>query len=555
MTKLIFFLGLLFVFLIPPFQKPDENRHYYQSYALSRFNFSCQKDAQGTIFLPLPTSVYNFPQVLKYSELAHTPPVKFFRSQFGWYPRPTTDPIIQATDWCSWSFIGYLPAAIGLALGHPFGSLLIQFYLARLVTFLVFFAGLLFGLRLTPKPYRSWLFFFSLLPMTLHQAGAISYDSLQLAMVPLIFAYLLNFLAKTPPAPLTRLPLGFILSLLIFVIAKPAFIPFLFLIFLIPYHLKRHLWLTFILCTVLIIPFLRPLVYRDIHPGVNPALQLSVITKDPLYFVGTLTRSFQLDAQNNLEGMVGTLGWLDYGFSYTFYVVAFLVFGYLLARSSRYLVLIPSRVLWLLSLVIFGTVITIYSSLYLTWSLVGDSLIVGVQGRYFLPLIPFLGIWLAQLIARIYHFPKLRQLTLILFSLWLIYQVVASIYLRYYDYSHYGVNEPNFPNSSVPLTQDNYQLAIPGTRAKGIGFAYQLADEFASWIPFRYQLKNADCTRTLRRGYLHFADHLSNTTYQEEVRPFWIENGAYCLVIESLLPVQSPALKFSPLYLTPSLTE
>lgn len=554
MIKLIFFLGLIFAFFIPPFQKPDENRHYYQSYAFSQGNFTCKTDNNGQVYLPVPASVYTLPNKLKVNEIAHTPAIKFFRSQFNWFLLPKDDPIIQVTDWCSWSFFGYLPSAFGLMLGNLSGSLLVSFYLARFLNFIVFFVALGYGLRLTPKQDRCWLYLYSLLPMTLHQATAISYDAVHLSMVPLVFGYLTQYIHATRFTSPVRVPYGFILSLLIFVIAKPAFIPFLLLLFLIPRQKVSHLIISFILCVIIVLPFLRPQYYRDTHPGVNTQLQLSVIMRDPAYYLNTLSRSIQLDVKNNLEGLIGTLGWLDYGFPYHAYVIVFIIFGYLMAHNSKSIPPLPNRFFVLLSFVLFTTLIAIYSSLYLIWSLVGDSRIVGVQGRYFLPFVPFLGVLLHELISRAQTSKRFALILFTLFSFWLTYQVVSTIYIRYYDYSHYGVNDLAFSLSFSPISAEPRRLPIPAKRAKGIGFAYQIAEESKSWTAYRYLVKSTDCTQILRVGYLHFADLVPGTVYREEVRPFWIENGSYCLTLEPLNSVSPPSVEFQPLYLVPSLT-
>ena len=62
----IFLLGTFFTFAIPPFQKPDENVHFFRAAALSKGNFFCQEEGKKR--------VYKFPE--KYS---------FFADEMGVY--------------------------------------------------------------------------------------------------------------------------------------------------------------------------------------------------------------------------------------------------------------------------------------------------------------------------------------------------------------------------------------------------------------------------------------------------------------------------------------
>lgn len=533
---LVIALGLIFTFLVPPFQKPDENRHYYQAVALSDLTMTCPRDPVLGTYLPVRESAYTFPLVLKTDEIAHTPNIKFFRSQFGWYFHPPSESVIKATDWCSWSFVGYIPSALGLLIARLSGSLMVEFFAGRIVSLALFLFTLIFGLRLTPPGYRQWLWFFALLPMTLHQVTAISYDAVLLAMVPLIYACLTQFLAHSDRKPPRSTLVLFYVSLLIFVLAKPAMIAFFLLIFLVPKQKLPTRIILLALGLVLTLPFLRPLHYRGLDVGVNPALQAEVIRQDPGHFVSTLARSATRDGEDILWGLIGRFGWLDYQFVGTYYYLAVFIFGALLL--SRPPKPIPAKSLVILLTVIIFTYLATYYALYLTWSRIGSDHIIGVQGRYFLPLIPLLALCLSALVDYLRRSARARLLFAAIFSCWLVYQVTHLIYLRYYDYSHYGVNDLELPPAKPGLTSlgsGTYQLSFPADQVKLVGFYFYPRTLGYPGNTYRYALKSHDCQQTIRTGYLDLYGRESGKVLITNLEPVTVSGGSVCLEISPLL--------------------
>jgi uncharacterized membrane protein len=78
------------------------------------------------------------------------------------------------------------------------------------------------------------------------------------------------------------------------------------------------------------------------------------------------------------------------------------------------------------------TVAALFWSLYLVWSPVGADVISGLQGRYFVGLLPIAIFLTSQVAAMI---GRRRMLTLLLFALalFLIVNLVEGIDYRYYD--------------------------------------------------------------------------------------------------------------------------
>jgi uncharacterized membrane protein len=128
----------------------------------------------------------------------------------------------------------------------------------------------------------------------------------------------------------------------------------------------------------------------------SPALQLQILLAKP---IRVFTLPLSTFAQNPLwTEMVGVLGWLDivlpnplYNLWYDAALLACLA-ALLTPRAARgwHAAELCDSVLILLF--VFLTFILIYISQFLDWTNVGNAFIEGPQGRYLLPLLPFIGL-------------------------------------------------------------------------------------------------------------------------------------------------------------------
>ncbi len=184
--------GLLFLFLVPPFQKPDEPAHYIRTIALSTGQLYCgpkgfqiQKSDAGIINdLETQTVAY------KYSSKF---PIGLLKAAL--FKTGIDKQTINNKDWCGLVFVGYIPNLMGILAGKLLGFPVITFYLSRLSGFLFFLITLVLSIYLLRSSKYKWvLYFYASIPMVLHQVTAISYDVLQFSLAPLIFSYLVNVL-------------------------------------------------------------------------------------------------------------------------------------------------------------------------------------------------------------------------------------------------------------------------------------------------------------------------------------------------------------------------
>ncbi|MFQ7418514.1 MAG: DUF2142 domain-containing protein [Blautia massiliensis (ex Durand et al. 2017)] len=181
-------------------------------------------------------------------------------------------------------------------------------------------------------------------------------------------------------------------------LCKVVYMPFCLLLFLIPkerFKSRKNYWFHVVCAgTVILILSFGWLVIAsrylcESQPGVDTAAQLVGILKDPAAFVLTFVRSLDNFGVTYLTEMIGSnLGWLNIP------VCALLAIGYLLIlvlqvsgnddMSGIRLDLPVKSILGGVSLLVFAL---IFVTLYGQWTAYGYDKILGVQGRYFLPLL------------------------------------------------------------------------------------------------------------------------------------------------------------------------
>jgi uncharacterized membrane protein len=99
-----------------------------------------------------------------------------------------------------------------------------------------------------------------------------------------------------------------------------------------------------------------------------------------------------------LASFVGVLGWLDAPFRHGYYNLSLVMFSALFLATVVFAgVQNPARPADRASaLAAFAASVgMVFASLYLTWTPVGNAIVEGVQGRYFLPLAPILALALS----------------------------------------------------------------------------------------------------------------------------------------------------------------
>lgn len=315
----------------------------------------------------------------------------------------------------------YVPAATGLGFGKliglgPYDAIRAGRVASALAFTLIGVVALLVAQR-----GKALLFAALTLPMTLWLAASFNQDGVLLATATLAAALL------TRPRPGRGYWLAAVLMAAVMA-AKPPYIPmaglFLAAALLWPMSGPR-LWRRAIGATlVAAIPALAwfmfsskyvatdfvigpPYLPGPLWPGdpnrvfgtVDRAAQMQVLLHDPLLMVTLPLQTMAAGGIHKLREMIGVLGPLDLmmrPLTYTIWFAALPLALFTETLPSRAELIVPaptarrwiSRLLALACMV--AAIFAVYLSQYLTWTQVGSTTLEGMQGRYLLPVLPFL---------------------------------------------------------------------------------------------------------------------------------------------------------------------
>lgn len=436
----------VFTFLVPPFQKPDEQAHYHRAISLTNLDIVCHRDENGEGYFPMERRYAELPEVLHTWDVAFRYEVKF---QTEWLRADFSDPSYSDEGriyrFCSLTPFGYLPNALGALLGKPLQNPLPGFYLGRLFGALFFVACVVLAVRIVPERYKLLVYLYAGIPMVLHQVGAHNYDAVQLSLFPIAFALLMRFIVFE--RPLRHLELLAFLGVLIWLIQIRliSYFPLVLLFFAVrpwqvhpqprQYALIAAGFLVFALWSTAVLGAIYLPASQDSAPGgfgIDSSAQMRYLLAHPWQFPIIFYNTLHIFGDLLLRELIGVFGWIDYGFNFAlYYAVVFFAGAIVYHFSDREVRLVSPFQLLVIAGAIAGTVILLFVSLYAVWSPVGADAVSGLQGRYFVGLLPFTVFAIAQLVAMVGR-AKLLPVLAVVLALFVSYQVFRAVDLRYY---------------------------------------------------------------------------------------------------------------------------
>ncbi len=422
------FFGLVMLVLTPPFQVPDEHDHFFRAVMISAGQFVAKsypfteeerekappkylKGKGGVVPVSIPYTTRkvnhrlpfhpeNKQQFSDIKKMLNLPlhmkgmPDVFINTSAGGYA-----PIL------------YLPAALTIAVGKLINlSPLWLMYLGRLANLMVFLSLIYWTLKITPtgKPV---IFLLALMPMTLFLAPSLSIDGLIIASSFLLTATLLN-LAHNDQQPVNR-QAWFIVpgTLTLLALGKVVYCPLILLIFLSPKAFfgkeRSRLYLFLVSLVIATISFLIwhrltsnagtatvtnvPFDYTSFQAKdkllqlLDSNKQLQFLLHYPGSIFTILSHTLLDQGRYYFESFIGMLGWLDTELPLWIYMTfpIALIIG---ALSSRPAGNHPMAEKSLLTIV-WGTCTgAILLGFYILSTPVANTIIGGIQGRYFIPI-------------------------------------------------------------------------------------------------------------------------------------------------------------------------
>lgn len=398
--------GLLFIFIVPSFQSPDESAHFLKAYEISKGDlFANKKNNIYGYCIPNDLSEYivnknnymsNLDAKYSYSEDYYNQLLSFNYADDCTHQEIATQTV---------TVFAHIVPAIGIKVTnfvnvYPTNesegpAVALQF--ARFACLIVYSLMCYFAIKITPR-FKKTMFAMLLLPNALLLRTMVTYDGLLMATISLSLANMLKLICDKDSKFSKWHFIWFIFAAYILLNIKVVYSFIFLLMFAIPnerFGTKKDKIKKYVLMIViaLILVILGKIPYAHLA---NPeskiiAKQTSYITSHLLRTIGVLFNNIKGQFSFQMYWLFGTYGLLDTYMPVLFvFLLEVITLCVLIVESFTERLEIHIAYKILLGLFIILSLFGIYGIMYLSWTpkvlgKVGGSEVSGVQGRYFLP--------------------------------------------------------------------------------------------------------------------------------------------------------------------------
>ncbi len=389
-------LGILFCIANPLGRVPDEDVHAKKSFAIS----------EGLLF----SSSYETADTQAYinakvHELV-SETTKSYDEYFKKLNMAETDQksLQNYKQMALYSPMSHAPQAIGIAISRLFGATVtVQCYAARLFNMAVAICLLYFAIKLIPFK-KHIIFFIGLLPMTLNEIASMSSDALAISNCIFFICYIL-YLKYDPKKEMCTIKdyIILVVSSLVIALVKTVYVPLCLLLFLIPKDKFKSNKVKIIFCILTIIISLilnlgwlaycsRFLI--EYTPGVDAHEQVKYVLSNPIRYIIIIFRAITVYFQNHVVALCGEdLGSHNAQASLLYVIPTIILFTGLFFinddKERKEFDIFTKLYILVVFLMCYAL---IYTSVYVHWNALGNQIVIGVQARYFIPILPLLMI-------------------------------------------------------------------------------------------------------------------------------------------------------------------
>lgn len=392
---LAFFIGSMYIFAMPPFSAPDEAKHIITSYAGSNKLLGKEVvDANGSVVsnsdLGICYAHEEYPTRSTY--------VEYLKGALGKKENVVNTTISIGTPLSS-SWIGYFPQIIGVSFARIIGLNGEQVLILGRIFALLWYC-MIMGMAINIVPFKKIVFFVvGLMPMTMQQVASFNYDSVLFGFCFLLIAYILNLIFRKDYVNWKDILVILFLAIGIGKI-KYIYLPILVLLAFIPKEKfggknKKNKIIAFGMLFLMI-----GLGYSQMTMLVHAA-EIGKLRADGLYqytikyvfqnigdTIIVAVRTLLNQISFYIESMIASpLGWVDIELP-EIIVFAFIIVLLLSGLTDREKYSFSKKekgVCYITAIFISGLVM---AALLIAYTYIGSDIIMGIQGRYFIPILP-----------------------------------------------------------------------------------------------------------------------------------------------------------------------
>lgn len=387
----LFITGLLYSFIVPPFQSPDEFSHMQRAYMLSKGRIEMTtpvgENTGSLIDTGLNTYMMAFSYIPFHVENKITTDVQKKAADITWSNEESFNPAPGVNNYFP---LIYAPQSMGLWIGKSINmSVQHTYYLARY--FALFFSMLI--LITAFNIYRPSLYIVGMLlmPFMIFQFVSASQDGIAIALVVLAVSIFMKITKKGDEFS-GEYFWSMCLCILLITTSRINMLPMLLLPFAAVFITKRDAKDYIVATAIMILTFLWVIYALNTTVDNRVAVESQTFEiiyyylKNPFAFISVLidTLNSSQTMQFYIASFIGLLGWLDTSIGFTYIAIIFFALMALLVVSVSFRTtkeeIGPRMVIF--TVAIFSVVLTFFL-LLISWNEHPAQRIEGVQGRYF----------------------------------------------------------------------------------------------------------------------------------------------------------------------------
>ena len=395
---------IFFLVTMPTFKNHDEYYHWLKAYEVSQGTLMTpQEDGVQGSMMPegvskvFPTDWTN----LDYQMMKDLLDVKLNEDNKG---------ILNPETAAVYSFVQYIPQATGIALARLVtDNVYLITYGGRIVNMIFALLVLYFAIKLMPFG-KKLLLIPAMIPIAIEGFTSLSPDAMTISVAFFYIAYILHLAFGKKEQLGMKEKVILLISSIVIALCKIVYIPLVGLILIIPKEKfknqgNKNKILNF--CVIAGIAVIINLIWLAISSRYlstfregDSKIQVLLALQNPILYIQNVLYTFNLNGSNYLLSLFGAdLGWGELIKLYSIVPYAFLGIYLFTAITDNELKdkLKKYQIIWI-SLVILAIVGLIFTSLYVQWTTVGQTSIAGIQGRYFLPILPLVMLLLGSVV-------------------------------------------------------------------------------------------------------------------------------------------------------------
>lgn len=399
---IMLFVGVLFLITMPTFKNHDEYYHWLRAYEVSQGNFvtPIKDGVQGS---EMPDAVSEvFPSdwtTMNYSTVKEKLEVKNNEEEKG---------ILNSETAAVYSFVQYIPQAVGIFIARLFtNNTYLITYAGRIANMIISIILLYLAIKIIPFG-KKVLLIPAMIPIAIEGFTSLSPDATTISIAFLYIAYILHLTFKKDKKIEMKQKLLLLVMSIVIALCKIVYIPLVGLMLIIPkekFKNQSNKNKIFNFCIIAGIAVVINLIWlgfagrylENFREG-DSKIQVLLALKDPLKYIEMILYTIDLNGSKYLLSLFGSeLGWGEF-------VKLYSIVPYSIMAIYTFCVIVDEDLknkfktyqIVYIALVIIAIIALIFTSLYVQWTTIGKEFIAGVQGRYFLPILPLIMLLLGN---------------------------------------------------------------------------------------------------------------------------------------------------------------